>query len=127
MAFLLDTHVFFWIVIDSPQLSTAHRELLASDHGGVFVSAVSGWEIATKVRLGKWPQAEPLVPGLPLVVQRAGLRNLPLTLAQAERAGRLSAAHKDPFDRLLAAQAIDQDLTLLTVDLALKAFGCRIA
>jgi PIN domain nuclease of toxin-antitoxin system len=53
MAFLLDTYVFFWIVLDSPQLSDGHRRLLKSDHGGVFVSTVSGWEMATKVRLGK--------------------------------------------------------------------------
>jgi PIN domain nuclease of toxin-antitoxin system len=61
------------------------------------------------------------------VAERAGLLSLPLTLAQAELAGGFAAAHKDPFDRLLAAQAIDRDLTLLTVDPALEGFGCRIA
>ena len=126
MALLLDTHIFFWIVIDSPRLSAGHRQLLLSPPGPVFVSAVSGWEIAAKVRLGKWPEAAPLLPGLTQSVERAGIRHLPLTITQAERAGSFELPHKDPVDRLLAAQALDQDLTLLTVDPVFAAFGCKV-
>jgi PIN domain nuclease of toxin-antitoxin system len=64
MAFLLDTHVFYWVMRDSPLLRTEHRQLLIATDEPVIVSAVSGWEIATKVRLGKWPEAAPLLPGL---------------------------------------------------------------
>lgn len=127
MAFFLDTHVFYWVVRDSPLLRVAHRQLLIATQEPVFVSAVSGWEIATKVRLGKWPGAAPLLPGLEGVIAQAGLEHLPLTIAQSERAGSFLVEHKDPFDRLLAAQALDRGLTLLTVDPAIKLFGCSVA
>jgi PIN domain nuclease of toxin-antitoxin system len=92
-----------------------------------FVSAVTGWEVAIKVKLGKWPEAAPLLPNLAGLVLRSGLQVLDLSLAQAERAGSLPLIHRDPFDRLLAAQAIDQGLTLLTLDPAFKLLGCRVA
>lgn len=127
MALLLDTHVFYWIVLGSPRLRPEHKHLIVAFPNQVFVSSVSGWEIATKVRLGKWIEAAPLLPGLTNVVERAGLQSLPLTLAQAEIAGSLPGQHKDPFDRLIAAQAIDLDMTLLTVDLAFSGLGCKVA
>ena len=126
MAYLLDTHVFYWVIRDSPLLATSHRQLLAATGEPVYVSAVSGWEIATKVRLGKWPEAAPLIPGLKNVIEQSGLEHLPLSVAQAERAGGFLVPHKDPFDRLLAAQAIDQGLTLLSADPAMQSFGCRV-
>lgn len=127
MAYLLDTHVFFWVIRDSPLLPARYRQLLISTDEPVFVSAASGWEIATKVRLGKWPEASPLLPGLAHAVDQAGLAHLPLSISQAERAGAFTMVHKDPFDRFLAAQALDQDLTMLTVDSAMQRFGCRLA
>ncbi len=127
MAFLLDTHVFYWVIRGSPLLSVQHRQLLIETKEPVFVSAVSGWEISTKVRLGKWPEAAPLVPGLEGVIARAGIEHLPLTIAQAERAGSFLVDHKDPFDRLLAAQALDRGLTMLTVDPSIAMFGCQVA
>lgn len=127
MSYLLDTHVFYWVMRDSPLLRPAHRQLLSATQEPVFVSAVSGWELATKVRLGKWPEAEPLLPGLEGVIARAGLEHLPLTITQAERTGSFLVEHQDPFDRLLAAQALDRGLTLLTVDPALNLFGCKVA
>lgn len=105
MALLLDTHVFYWVVLDSPRLSARHRRLLTADQSAKFVSAVTGWEIAATVRLGKWPDAAQLLPGLDKIVERAGFHHLPLTIVQAERAGSFTAEHRDPFDRLLAAQA----------------------
>ncbi len=114
-------------MLDSPQLRKLHRELLIAEQGPVFVSAVTGWEISAKVRLGKWPEAAPLLPGLGRVVEQAGMQLLSLSLPQAERAGSFDVDHRDPFDRLLAAQALDQGLTLLTVDPAFELFGCRIS
>jgi PIN domain nuclease of toxin-antitoxin system len=126
MSLLLDTHIFFWVIQDSPRLRPQHRDVLVNHVGPVYVSAVSGWEIATKVRLGKWPEAAPLLPGLSAVVENCGLTLLPLTMAQAEWAGSFDISHKDPFDRLLAAQAIDLDLSLVTVDAAFAMFGCKL-
>ena len=125
MAVLIDTHVFFWWVTNSSRLRQAHRDIFDRRNEPIYVSAVTGWEIAIKVKLGKWPDAQSLVPGLTDLVGRSGLQMLDLTLVQAERAGLLDLSHRDPFDRLLAAQALDQDLTLLTVDPAFTAFGCR--
>ena len=91
----------------------------------LYVSAVTGWEVATKVKLGKWPEAAPLLPGLSTVALRAGLRLLDVTLEQAEYAGSLPLIHRDPFDRFLAAQALLLDMPVATVDPAFKAFGCK--
>ncbi len=126
MAFLLDTHIFYWVLLDSPLLRQEHRDLLSTTQDEIFVSAVTGWEIATKVRIGRWPEAAPLLPGLEQIVERAGLSRLMLSMAQAERAGTFAVDHKDPFDRLLAAQALDLGLTLVTVDPAMKLFGCSL-
>ena len=123
---LLDTHIFYWVVRDSPRLRTHHRELLLKAEVRPFVSAITGWEIAAKVRLGKWPEAAPLLPGLEAVIEQAGFQQLPLTMSQAERAGSFDVAHKDPFDRLIADQSLDQGLTLLTVDPVFALFGCKV-
>jgi len=90
------------------------------------VSAITGWEIAIKVKLGKWPEAAVLLPGLSEKVVDEGFEILNLTLAQAERAGQLDLVHKDPFDRLLAAQSLLLDMPIATVDPALGLLGCKI-
>lgn len=126
MAVLLDTHVAFWAIRGSPLLSPVHRRLIEDQTQPVYVSAVTGWEIAIKVKLGKWPEARSLVPNLTAIVMRDGFQPLDLTLAQAERAGSLDLAHRDPFDRMLAAQALDLDIPIATVDPVLAQFGCRV-
>ena len=126
MALLLDTHVAFWVIRGSPLLSPVHRRLIEDRSQPVFISAVTGWEIAIKVKLGKWPEAASLVPNLTTIVARDGFQTLDLTLAQAERAGSLDLIHRDPFDRMLAAQALDLDIPIATVDPALALLGCRV-
>jgi PIN domain nuclease of toxin-antitoxin system len=79
------------------------------------VSAASCWEIAIKVRSGKWSEAAGLVPGFADVLDRARLTPLAVTISHAERAGLLNIAHRDPFDRLLAAQALEEDLVLASI------------
>ena len=116
MRVLLDTHVLAWWLKDAPQLSSQHRDLIKSLDNEVLVSAVSCWEIAIKVRAGKWPEAAGLVPGLTVALAAMSLTLLPISPSHAERAGLLAHAHKDPFDRLLAAQALEDGLTLATVD-----------
>jgi PIN domain nuclease of toxin-antitoxin system len=87
---------------------------------------ITGWEIAIKVRIGKWPEAAVLLPGLATHITAARFELLPLTLAQAEMVGSFDLIHRDPFDRLLAAQALDQDMTVATVDRAFQVLGCKV-
>jgi PIN domain nuclease of toxin-antitoxin system len=113
---LLDTHVLVWWLTDSPDLPAAMHPLIKARQNEVFVSAASCWEIAIKVRSGKWSEAAGLVPGIRGVLARARLIPLAVTVSHAERAGLLEVAHKDPFDRLLAAQALEEKLALASVD-----------
>ena len=127
MNYLLDTHVVFWVLVDDVRLPVPYRDVLTAGNHQFWVSAVTGWEIATKVRIGKWPEAQVLLPDLFTKVRLAGFKIAELTLEQAERAGSFPGGHKDPFDRLLAAQAIDREFTVLTVDPALASLGCKVA
>jgi PIN domain nuclease of toxin-antitoxin system len=113
---LLDTNVLVWWLTDSPSLPESVRPLITSRETTVFVSAASCWEIAIKVRSGKWSEAAGLVPGMADVLARAKLTPLAVTVSHAERAGLLGTDHKDPFDRLLAAQALEENLVLASVD-----------
>ena len=126
MSLLLDTHDFYWWVVDSPRLTPVHRALFQPRQEPIYVSSVTGWEISIKVKIGKWPDAAPLLPNLTKLVLDSGLQPLDLTLAQSELAGSLDLVHRDPFDRLLAAQAIDLKIPLATVDTALSRLGCQI-
>ena len=125
MKLLLDTHVFFWFVTNSPLLEARHRQLIADQNHLKVVSAVTGWEIALKFKLGKWPDAAALLPDLPGLVARSNLQSIDLTLRQAEMAGSLDLIHRDPFDRMLVAQSLDLDMPVLTVDSALARLGCK--
>jgi PIN domain nuclease of toxin-antitoxin system len=91
----------------------------------ILVSAASAWEIATKVRLGRLPGAEKLEQDYLAVMDEAGYTLLPIDTASALRAGRLTAQHKDPFDRMIAAQALALDVPVLSSDLQLDQFGVR--
>lgn len=123
---LLDTHVFFWWMKQDARLRPVHRALIEEQQNDVLVSAATGWEIAIKVKLGKWPEAAILLPNLTAKIEGAGFELAALSFAQAERAGSLDLVHRDPFDRLLAAQAIDLDIPIATVDPALQLLGARV-
>ena len=126
MSLILDTHVFFWWITDHDRLELRHRQLIEARSEIIYVSAVSGWEIGIKVKLGKWPEAAVLLPGLSEKVRGEGFQTLDLTIDQAERAGQLELIHKDPFDRLLAAQSLALGLPIASVDLALPLLGCTV-
>ncbi|MEI9968012.1 MAG: type II toxin-antitoxin system VapC family toxin [Terracidiphilus sp.] len=125
MRVLLDTHALLWASNRVDLLSNRARHLLHSQRNEIFVSAVSAWEIATKYRLGKLPKAQALVDDFVPSIQSAGYVPLPVSLEHAIRAGSLAADHKDPFDRMLAAQAIHEDLALISNDEQLDIFGVR--
>jgi PIN domain nuclease of toxin-antitoxin system len=113
MRLLLDTHALLWWATLHPNLSPRARSAIGDDASEVYVSAASAWEIATKVRLGKleWPEEAGTVNSYAL---GQGFRALPISLEHAERAGRLRIAHRDPFDRMLIAQAQAEDLLLVS-------------
>jgi PIN domain nuclease of toxin-antitoxin system len=125
MRVLLDTHALLWAAFRKDLLSAHARELIEAPANEILVSAASAWEIATKYRLGKLPLAQVLVEDFVPRVAAAGYILLSISAEHALRAGRLPADHKDPFDRMLAAQAIDEDLPLLSSDEQLDVFGVR--
>ena len=124
MKILLDTHTFVWAEF-LPELLSAQVRSLLEQSDAAFVSAVSLYEISSKVRLGKWPEAEPLLAHDLGFFHQHGFRFLEVSPAAAVRAGRMPGEHRDPFDRLLAATAIELDLTVLSKDDALDEFGVR--
>jgi PIN domain nuclease of toxin-antitoxin system len=126
MRLLLDTHALLWWLIDSPKLSASARAAIADPANDTLVSSVVGWECATRHRLGKLPEAERFVAQVDEVMRRACMTPFPLTLRHALRAGSYAVAHADPFDRMLAAQAELENLTLVTRDPAFKQFPVSV-
>jgi len=122
---LLDTHALIWATMSSRLVSGAAARILQDERNEMLVSAASAWEIATKVRLGKLPEAERLERAFFEVIEIAGYTLLPISVADGLRAGRLTGEHRDPFDRMIAAQAIAEDLLDLSSDTKLDLFGVR--
>ena len=123
MRLLLDTHTFLWWTANDPRLSENAKEAIASAANEVFVSAVNGWEIAIKSRLGKLPLPEAPDLFMAHMVQRHAFVVLSITLAHAVHEYYLPPHHSDPFDRLLIAQAGLEKLTLVTNDALIKLYG----
>ncbi len=123
MRLLLDTHALIWWLVDHPALSPAARAAIAEPENAVFVSAASAWEIATKHRVGKLPFAGPLVGQLTAVLRREQFAALPVNLVHAELAGQMPGEHRDPFDRMLVAQALVEKLALVSNERLFDDFG----
>lgn len=123
---LLDTHALFWWDYRPSRLPNLARALIRDPGNDVFVSSVSAWEMTNKFRIGKWPEADGLARRFADVVRRLGFAELPLTFAHAARAGGLDGPARDPFDRLLAGQALVEDLRFVTADPAFRAFGVAV-
>lgn len=121
MRLLLDTHALIWWVADSPLLSAAAREAIAREE--VLVSAASAWELTTKHRLGKLPSAARMAHAFAAEVAAEGFIPLPITLEHAALAGSLDIDHKDPFDRLLIAQARIEGVKLVSNEGLFDGFG----
>ena len=125
MRVLLDTHTVLWATLSPSSLSRKASAIIADERNVILVSAASAWEIATKVRLGKLPGAEMLEREFLEIMNRAGYTLLPIDVESALRAGRLIGEHRDPFDRMIASQAIANDIPILSTDSRLDAFGAR--
>lgn len=120
---LLDTHAFLWWLAGDARLSRRARARIGDEDNEVLVSAASAWEIATKWRLGKLPGAEAIVHDIAGAIAAQAFTSLPVTVVHAQRAGTLAGAHRDPFDRMLIAQARSEDLTLVSNEALFDDFG----
>jgi len=120
---LLDTHAFLWWLAGNRRLSRAARRAVENTSNDVVVSAASAWEITTKHRVGKLPEAEAVALDVSGGIAGQGFAELAITVADAERAGRLPGAHRDPFDRVLIAQALAHDLTVVSIDRVFDGYG----
>ncbi|MGA2219717.1 MAG: type II toxin-antitoxin system VapC family toxin [Terracidiphilus sp.] len=125
MKVLLDTCTLVWATLTPSLLSPGARAAIADENNVILVSAVTAWEIAVKVRLGKFPDAENLERNYLDVMEDAGYVLLDIDSESALRAGRLVAEHRDPFDRMLAAQALGLDIAIVSPDSLLDQFGVR--
>lgn len=126
MSVLLDTHVFLWWLTADPRLSANVRNIIGNGQIERHVSAVTAFEIANKVRIGKLEFARPLIDKFDEILAEGGFLKLDIACSHAKLAGLLSGAPRDPFDRLLAAQAISQGVPVLTADPALLALGADV-
>ena len=123
MRLLLDTHALIWWLADDPALGDAAGAAIADVANEVLVSAVSAMEVATKYRLGKLAQAELLARNFAQIIATQGFEPLPISVRHAHLAGGLMIEHKDPFDRLLIAQAQCDDLILVSNERLFDAFA----
>lgn len=120
---LLDTHALLWWLDDDPRLSVPAREAISDGARRVLVSAASLWEIATKHRLGKLGEADAFLADPTAILQGEGFEPLAITWPHALLAGQLDAAHRDPFDRMLAAQSLLDGLVLVSGDRLMEAMS----
>lgn len=122
MKLLLDTHAFLWWLADDPALSAEARRAIQVQCNTVLVSAASAWEIATKFRLGKLPGIEPVVRRYHDLVRDEGFQTLDITPVHALRAGAYATEYRDPFDRMLAAQAELEGARVVSCDPGMTRF-----
>ncbi len=120
MSYLVDTHILLWWLFDDPKLGTNSREIIRNRDNRIIVSSASAWEIATKYRIGKLPEAKQLVDEYSQILHQAKFIELAITTVHALRAGSLPIAHRDPFDRMIMAQAELEDLPVITYDAAFQ-------
>lgn len=126
MRLLLDTHIFLWAVLDPDHLPARTRQRLEDPATEIVISAVSAWEIATKFRLGKLDGAASVVRHYSKAIAGLGATELSITREHALKAGGWDVPHRDPFDRMLAAQAVIESLPLASVDETFRQFGIDV-
>jgi PIN domain nuclease of toxin-antitoxin system len=122
---LLDTHALLWWLDGDRRLSARARRLIAEETSDVLVSAASAWEIATKVRLGRLPGAVEVAANLPNILAEQRFEMLAISVTHGLRAGALPGPRRDPFDRMLIAQAHAEHLTLISNEAVFDAYGIQ--
>ncbi len=125
-SYLIDTHALIWWWSSADRLSPAAVETLSDPGNTIMVSAISGLEIAIKVRLGRLPAMSDHIADFDAAIVAEGFRHVPIGHDVAVRAGLMAGAHRDPFDRVLAAQALASDVAIITRDREIARFGCKV-
>ena len=125
MRLLIDTHALLWWLDDDPALSPSARRQLTNADNTILVSSVSAWEIAMKFGRGKLPHAGELVADFEGYLAREHFEAFPISIDHAVRAGVLPGPHKDPFDRMLIAQAQAESLPIISKDAIFDSYGIR--
>ncbi len=125
MRLLLDTHALIWWFEGSPKLTTPAVQAIADRGNDVSVSAVSAFELTTKHRAGKLPDVAPLLPVFDKWLVREGFLQLDITLDHARLAGSMAIPHRDPWDRLLIAQAQVEDMVLISNEMLFDDWGVK--
>ncbi|TAJ46824.1 MAG: type II toxin-antitoxin system VapC family toxin [Herbiconiux sp.] len=123
MRLLLDTHTLYWAVREPDRIPDAATRLIIDPANELLVSAVAPWELGIKHRSGRFPEAGPFLLTLDRYVDTLGASELPISIEHSLAAGQLEWAHRDPFDRMLAAQAIIENAVLVTADAAFATLG----
>lgn len=123
---LLDTHIFLWWLFNDSRLPSEIKMLIEDINNPVYVSAASVWEISTKFRIGKLPEASSVAKNVPLWITKAGFQPLAITPEHAQLAGGWDVVHRDPFDRMIAAQTKLEGMVLASVDPAMKIFSINL-
>jgi PIN domain nuclease of toxin-antitoxin system len=124
MRYLLDTHTFVWAVANPKRLSDLAHNLIENKHNDLFISPVSTWEMGIKFKAGKWPSIAPFLDkaNYNQLLTDLDAQELPVKSNHTRLAGQFEMPHKDPFDRLLAAQAMLEEMSLITKDKKLQSF-----
>ncbi|MBU6406962.1 MAG: type II toxin-antitoxin system VapC family toxin [Alphaproteobacteria bacterium] len=125
MRLLLDTHALIWWLAGEEALSARARDAIADEDNEIAVSAASAMEIATKFRIGKLPDAAVLAHDFEAIIAGQGFCELPISFRHARLAGGMNIAHKDPFDRMLIAQAQAEDMLLVSKEAMFDAFAIK--
>lgn len=126
MKLLLDTHALVWWWNDDSRLPKTAREAIGTQETIVLVSAASAWEIATKLRLGRWPEADRLIEDFEGLVRRSRFATLSISLGHAVAAGAMQGPHRDPFDRMLMAQCRLEEATIVSADPVFAGYGIPV-
>jgi len=124
---LVDTHALIWWMTENPLLPVSIRRLMVDKRNTIVVSAASAWEMATKVRLGRLPAASDITRNFEEYLTQSGFESLPVSAAHGIRAGLLPGPQRDPFDRMLIAQAQAEDLTIVSNEMSFDSYGIRRA
>lgn len=123
MRLLLDTHTFIWWMTNDRALPASAREIIGREDNDVFLSAATAWEMAIKHKIGKLPVVAGFIADVPGAMEAEGFIELPVSVVHGQMAGALDGHHKDPFDRMLIAQALCEELTLVSNETRFDTYG----